>query len=61
MLRALSDPWYARCSNLRRHIENCKLFGVPVVVAVNKFATDTQAELDLVCGLAKEAGAVYVV
>ncbi|XP_056401257.1 C-1-tetrahydrofolate synthase, cytoplasmic isoform X1 [Hyla sarda] len=45
------------CSNLRKQIENATMFGVPVVVAVNAFKTDTQAELELVCHLAKEAGA----
>ncbi|KAM9294649.1 C-1-tetrahydrofolate synthase, cytoplasmic [Gastrophryne carolinensis] len=45
------------CSNLRKQIENVALFGIPVVVAVNAFKTDTQAELDLVCRLAKAAGA----
>ncbi len=32
-------------SNLGRHIENLKLFGLPVVVAVNRFTTDTSAEI----------------
>ncbi|KAG9460763.1 hypothetical protein GDO78_019695, partial [Eleutherodactylus coqui] len=45
------------CSNLNKQIENATMFGVPVVVAVNAFKTDTQAELDLVCRLAKDAGA----
>ena len=31
--------------NLEKHIENVKKFGVPVVVAVNRFATDTEGEL----------------
>jgi len=31
--------------NLRKHIENIKKFGVPAVVAINKFVTDTDAEL----------------
>uniref|UniRef100_A0A8D0K5V9 C-1-tetrahydrofolate synthase, cytoplasmic n=2 Tax=Sus scrofa TaxID=9823 RepID=A0A8D0K5V9_PIG len=44
-------------SNLRKQIENAKMFGVPVVVAVNAFKTDTEAELDLVSRLAKEHGA----
>uniref|UniRef100_G3TKZ3 C-1-tetrahydrofolate synthase, cytoplasmic n=1 Tax=Loxodonta africana TaxID=9785 RepID=G3TKZ3_LOXAF len=44
-------------SNLKKQIENAKLFGVPVVVAVNVFKTDTEAELDLVSRLAKEHGA----
>ncbi len=33
------------CSNLGRHIENVKSFGVPVVVAINHFVTDTDAEV----------------
>uniref|UniRef100_A0A096M8K5 C-1-tetrahydrofolate synthase, cytoplasmic n=1 Tax=Poecilia formosa TaxID=48698 RepID=A0A096M8K5_POEFO len=45
------------CSNMRKQIENAKHFGVPVVVAVNGFKTDTQVELDLVCSMAKAAGA----
>ncbi|KAM4625652.1 C-1-tetrahydrofolate synthase, cytoplasmic [Polymixia lowei] len=45
------------CSNMRKQIENAKHFGVPVVVAVNAFKTDTEAELDLICSLAKAAGA----
>ncbi|XP_044128100.1 C-1-tetrahydrofolate synthase, cytoplasmic [Bufo gargarizans] len=45
------------CSNLHKQIQNATTFGVPVVVAVNAFKTDTQAELELVCRLAKEAGA----
>uniref|UniRef100_A0A8C1YTJ0 C-1-tetrahydrofolate synthase, cytoplasmic n=1 Tax=Cyprinus carpio TaxID=7962 RepID=A0A8C1YTJ0_CYPCA len=47
----------AGCSNMRKQVENAQLFGVPVVVAVNAFKTDTKAELDLICKLAKEAGA----
>ena len=31
--------------NLEKHIENVKIFGVPAVVAVNRFATDTEGEL----------------
>ncbi|XP_057679462.1 monofunctional C1-tetrahydrofolate synthase, mitochondrial isoform X1 [Corythoichthys intestinalis] len=44
-------------SNLKKQIEIAHLFGVPVVVALNVFKTDTQAEIDLVCQLAKECGA----
>uniref|UniRef100_UPI0037E87491 monofunctional C1-tetrahydrofolate synthase, mitochondrial n=1 Tax=Semicossyphus pulcher TaxID=241346 RepID=UPI0037E87491 len=44
-------------SNLRKQIQIAHLFGVPVVVALNVFKTDTQAEIDLVCQLAKEVGA----
>jgi methylenetetrahydrofolate dehydrogenase (NADP+)/methenyltetrahydrofolate cyclohydrolase/formyltetrahydrofolate synthetase len=43
--------------NLQHHIKNAKGFGVPVVVAVNSFATDTKAEVELVRKAAKEAGA----
>lgn len=44
-------------SNLRKQIENARMFGVPVVVAVNAFRTDTEAELDLIIHLAKAHGA----
>uniref|UniRef100_A0A8C7QSB8 formate--tetrahydrofolate ligase n=1 Tax=Oncorhynchus mykiss TaxID=8022 RepID=A0A8C7QSB8_ONCMY len=44
-------------SNLRKQIQIAHLFGVPVVVALNVFKTDTQAEIDLVCQMAKESGA----
>src|SRR5215468_2158799 len=33
------------CANLGRHIENVKSFGVPVVVGINHFITDTDAEI----------------
>lgn len=36
------------CANLGRHIENIKSFGVPVVVAINHFVSDTDAEIDAV-------------
>ncbi|XP_038865355.1 C-1-tetrahydrofolate synthase, cytoplasmic-like [Salvelinus namaycush] len=45
------------CSNMRKQVENARHFGVPVVVAVNAFKTDTESELDLICTLAKEVGA----
>ena len=38
----------AGCPNLGRHIENVKSFGVPVVVAINHFVTDTGAEVKAV-------------
>jgi len=34
-------------ANLRRHIDNCRSFGVPVVVALNRFSKDTKAEVDM--------------
>ncbi|XP_067411026.1 C-1-tetrahydrofolate synthase, cytoplasmic [Emydura macquarii macquarii] len=45
------------CSNLVKQIHNARTFGTPVVVAVNAFKSDTEAELQLVTQLAKEAGA----
>ncbi len=47
--------------NLAKHIENVRAFGLNCVVAVNRFPTDTQAELDLVRELALEAGAAKAV
>ncbi|MBT5739267.1 MAG: formate--tetrahydrofolate ligase [Planctomycetes bacterium] len=43
--------------NLQRHIENVGKFGVPVVVALNRFPTDTDGEVEAVLDLAKSAGA----
>ena len=45
------------CSNLVRMIRSAKLFGIPVVVAVNRFADDTAAEIELVREMAVQAGA----
>lgn len=47
----------AGCPNLGRHIENLKSFGVPVVVAINHFVTDTDAEVDAVKAYVAEQGA----
>ncbi|MFN0058529.1 MAG: formate--tetrahydrofolate ligase [Planctomycetota bacterium] len=44
--------------NLRRHIENVRKHGVPVVVAVNRFPTDTPAEIETLLGIAKSSGAL---
>jgi formyltetrahydrofolate synthetase len=46
------------CSNLARHVSNVAKFGLPVLVAVNRYSTDTDAELQLVVTKAREAGAV---
>ena len=43
--------------NLQKHIENMKNFGAPVVVAVNRFHTDSQQELDTVISMCNEWGA----
>ncbi|KAG0768105.1 hypothetical protein G6F57_003813 [Rhizopus arrhizus] len=45
------------CSNLVKHIQNVKKFGVPVVVAINKFTTDTDAEMELIREISLSAGA----
>ncbi len=45
--------------NLEAHIENLKQYGVPVVVAVNRFDTDTQAELDAVSDICEKCGADF--
>jgi formate--tetrahydrofolate ligase len=44
------------CSNLARHIANVKSFGVPVVVAINQFVNDTDAEVEAVRQAASENG-----
>ncbi|XP_034793577.1 C-1-tetrahydrofolate synthase, cytoplasmic isoform X3 [Pan paniscus] len=44
-------------SNLKKQIENARMFGIPVVVAVNAFKTDTESELDLISRLSREHGA----
>ena len=44
------------CANLGRHIENVKQFGVPAVVAINHFATDTDAEIEAVKAYVAEQG-----
>lgn len=44
-------------ANLAKHIDIARKFGVPVVVAVNRFPTDTDAEVALVKKIADEAGA----
>jgi methylenetetrahydrofolate dehydrogenase (NADP+)/methenyltetrahydrofolate cyclohydrolase/formyltetrahydrofolate synthetase/formate--tetrahydrofolate ligase len=43
--------------NMKVHIRNAKRYGIPVVVAVNRFSTDTPAEIELVRNAAVEAGA----
>lgn len=46
--------------NLEKHIENIKKFGVPAIVAINKFPTDTDAELNYVLDRCRELGAEAV-
>ena len=45
------------CANLGRHVENVKQFGVPSVVAINHFVTDTDAEIEEVKAYAAAQGA----
>lgn len=44
-------------ANLEKHIENIKKFGVPAIVALNKFPTDTEAEVNYVLEKCEELGA----
>ncbi len=45
------------CENLRKQIENVLVYGVPCVVAINRFPSDTQKEIDAVKKAALKAGA----
>jgi formate--tetrahydrofolate ligase len=47
--------------NLEKHIENVNKFGVPAVVAINRFPTDTERELDFLIDKCKEHGAEAVI
>jgi formate--tetrahydrofolate ligase len=49
------------CANLQKHVENMRLHGLPVVVAINLFPTDTEREIETVRQAALEAGAVDAV
>ena len=48
-------------ANLERHIQNAKKFGINVIVAINSFATDTTAEVELIRKSALEFGAMAAV
>ncbi|WP_226781795.1 formate--tetrahydrofolate ligase [Oceaniglobus trochenteri] len=54
------DAVNAGCANLGRHLENLKSFGVPVVVAINHFVTDTDAEVQAVKDYVATQGAEAV-
>jgi formate--tetrahydrofolate ligase len=45
--------------NLEKHIENLQNYGVPVVVTLNSFATDTKAEVDYVADFCRDMGAEF--
>ena len=49
------------CANLEKNIEIARTFGIPVVVAVNRFPTDTEAEIEIVKKAADRAGAFAAV
>ena len=51
----------AGCANLGRHIENLKSFGVPVVVAVNHFTGDTDAEIAALKAYVAEQGSEAII
>ena len=51
----------AGCANLGRHIENLKSFGVPVVVAVNHFTGDTDAEIAALKAYVTEQGSEAII
>ena len=51
------DALDAGMPNLEAHAENLRKFGVPVVIAVNRFPTDTDAEVDAVLAAAEKLGA----
>ncbi|KAL9008855.1 MAG: hypothetical protein Q9173_006061 [Seirophora scorigena] len=46
------------CVNLKKHVSNAREYGIPVVVAINRFETDTEAEVAVVREEALAAGAV---
>ena len=50
----------AGCSNLGRHIENMKSFGVPVIVAINHFVTDTDDEVKAIKHYVEKEGSEAV-
>ncbi len=47
-------------SNLLRHLENLRKFGVPVIIAINHFFTDTDDEIELLKEIVHQAGAIAV-
>jgi len=57
-----ADPGAVRrgCANLVRHIRNVKKFGVPCLVALNRFLTDTEAEIEAVSAACAAEGVQVV-
>lgn len=48
------DALLKGCSNLEKHIESIKAFGLPFVVAINKFSKDTKKEVETIINWCKE-------
>jgi formate--tetrahydrofolate ligase len=44
------------CSNLERHVNNLRQYGMPVIVSINRFSSDTQAEMDLLKKICNRLG-----
>ncbi|KZL02524.1 MULTISPECIES: formate--tetrahydrofolate ligase [unclassified Pseudovibrio] len=43
-------------SNLERHVKNCKRYGVPVIVAINRYGPDTDQEIDVIMSRMEKLG-----
>lgn len=50
------DALRAGCANLRKHIQNVQQYGLPLVVAINRFPADTSEEIDVVREVCSELG-----
>lgn len=61
MAREDLDALRAGSGNLAKHIENVAQYGIPAVVAINRFPTDSETELTELTALALKAGATKVV
>ncbi len=49
------------CANLAKHIENIRTFGLPAIVAINRFTSDDPAEIEEIISRARAAGATAAV
>ncbi len=47
------------CENLKKHVENVKYFGLPVIVALNRFVSDTEEEIEVVKEVSLNSGARF--
>lgn len=56
-MHAGGDSLEKGCENLEKQIENVKIFGLPCVVAINKFGTDTKRDIEIVRKIALKSGA----